>query len=286
VDSPRKPRPSLGNTVTEAAGFGVIRIAVFDNNPLFRAGIVHVLNSEPGMEVVAQGGSGSDALRRAAQLSLDIVVLDSELIAADNELWRTIIGLRPAVEILVMAFSPDQEEVAATFAAGARGYIPKGVSPNELLETVRALYRHEGYLSPALGATMLANASLASRMKDGKANPLSQLTSREEEIFNLLAVGLKNKEIGRRLDVTEKSIKHYVTHIFEKLHVRNRVEAAMLLRPEPKPQLFQKESPGVVARFAVDVRREGHFPAAAIDGSAAKVNGESPPRGNGQIPSG
>ena len=134
------------------------------------------------------------------------------------------------IYILVMAVTPDQEQALATFGAGARGYVLKGVSASELLEAVRALHRREGYVSPTLGAMILASASLDGRVKGATASPLAALTFREGEIFSLLAGGLKNREIGRRLGVTEKTIKRYVTHIFEKLHVRNRVEAAMLSR--------------------------------------------------------
>jgi two-component system, NarL family, nitrate/nitrite response regulator NarL len=230
---------------------------VFDDNPLFRAGIVHVLNAEPDMEVVAEGSSGSNTPRLGAELSLDIVVLDSDLMTADKNLWRSISGLIPDVRILVMAFNPDQEQVLAAFAAGAQGYILKGVSGHELLEAVRALHRSEGYVSPALAATMLANVSLAGRAKGANANPQAQLTFREEEIFNLLSAGLKNREIGRRIGVTEKTVKRYVTRILEKLHVRNRVEAAMLSEPGAKPPIVQRGGRAVVALPYVDVGCKG-----------------------------
>ena len=203
MDSIRRPRPSN----PETGAFGAIRIAVFDDNPLFRAGIVHVLNAEQGMEVVLEGGRGSEVAVPKAAPSLDIIVLDSDLMTADRTLWYSIVNLCPAAKVLVMAFSPDQEHVLATFAAGARGYILKGVSGYELLEAVRALHRNEGYVSPALAASLLISVSLAGRPKGAGAHLAAQLTFRESEIFNLLAGGLKNREIGRRLGVTEKTIK-------------------------------------------------------------------------------
>lgn len=273
------------STVPEAADRGTIRIVVFDDNPLFRAGIVHVLNAEPDIEIVAEGSSGANGLPFGAERSVDIVVLDSDIVTADKNLWRSVIELRAAVKILVMAFSPDQEQVLATFAAGAQGYILKGVSGRELLEAVRALHRGEGYVSPALAATMLTNAGLAGRTKGANANPLAQLTFREGEIFSLLAVGLKNREIGRRLSLTEKTIKRYVTRIFEKLHVRNRVEAAMLSKPGAKLQIVQRGRRIVVALPQFDGGRMGNSPTAAGP-VAGQSKGRSPPRGNGQVPSG
>jgi DNA-binding NarL/FixJ family response regulator len=253
---------------------------VFDANPLFRAGIIHVLSAEPDMEVVAEGGSMSDALRRGAELSSDVVILDSDLMTVDMNLWRSIIGICPDVKMLVMAFSVDENQVLAAFAAGARGYVLKGVSGCELIEAVRALHRDEGYVSPALAATMLTKASLAGRMKTSGASALNQLTHRENEIFDLLASGLKNREIGRRLDVSEKTIKRYVTRIFEKLHVRNRVEAAMLSKAAPRPQPAPKGR-----RALVDLASpvlESRTVVLPIAGS----NGGAPQRGNGQAPRG
>jgi two-component system, NarL family, nitrate/nitrite response regulator NarL len=288
VNSIGKPRYSNIDTVVDAAECGAIRIAVFDDNPLFRAGIVHVLNAEPGMEVVAEGSSGSNTPRLGAKLSLDIAVLDSDLMTADRNLWRSIIGLRPDVKILVMAFNPDQEQVLAAFAAGAQGYILKGVSGHELLEAVRALHRSEGYVSPALAATMLANVSLAGRAKGANANPQAQLTFREEQIFNLLSAGLKNREIGRRIGVTEKTVKRYVTRIFEKLHVRNRVEAAMLSKPGAKLPFVPRRRRVVIALPTIELATKTDSPpgAEAVAGLPGRANGKLPPRGNGQVPSG
>lgn len=286
MDSIRKRRLSLRNTSPDAAEIGTIRIAVFDVNPLFRTGIVHVLNAEPGMEVVVESGSAPDTLRLGVGRSLDIVVLDSDLITADRSLWSSITGLRPAVKILVTALNPDHELVLETFGAGAQGFILKGVSGHELLQAVRALHRNEGYVSPSLGATLVANASLAGRLKGENANPLAQLTFREGEIFNLIAAGLKNREIGRRLNVSEKTIKRYVTRIFEKLHVRNRVEAAMLSKPGAKPQVIQSGRRLVVALPQVDANRKGGAPpaAGAVAVRAGRPYRRSPSRGNGHWP--
>jgi DNA-binding NarL/FixJ family response regulator len=288
VNSIAKRRYSNIDTAVDAAECGAIRIAVFDDNPLFRAGIVHVLNAEPSMEVVAEGSSGLNTLRLGAELSLDIVVLDSDLMTADGNLWRSFSGLIPDVKILVMAFNPDQEQVLAAFAAGAQGYILKGVSGHELLEAVRALHRSEGYVSPALAATMLANVSLAGRAKGANANPQAKLTFREEEIFNLLAAGLKNREIGRRIGVTEKTVKRYVTRIFEKLHVRNRVEAAMLSKPGAKLPFVPRRRRVVIALPTIEVATKADSPPAAeaVAGLPGRANGKSPPRGSKQVPSG
>jgi DNA-binding CsgD family transcriptional regulator len=129
----------------------------------------------------------------------------------------------------------------AAFAAGARGYLLKEVTGPQLLEAVHALHRGEGFVSPGLAAAMLIKTSLLhSSNKGPSTSRLTQLTYREGQIFELLPTGLTNREIGGRLGMTEKTIKRYLTHIFEKLHVRNRVEAAMLSRLELKAEPLQK----------------------------------------------
>jgi two-component system, NarL family, nitrate/nitrite response regulator NarL len=219
-------RPIARKSALRTSACDAIKIAVFDESPLFRAGIVHVLNAEPGLEVVA----ASDAFNLGATPLPDVVILDSNIMMEKLDLARSISGLRSSVKILVLASSLDEEQFFAAFAAGARGYLLKRVNEPQLLEAVHALYRGEGYVSPSLAAIMLTEPSLAKRGKGASASLLAQLTYREGEIFKLLPAGLTNREIGRRLGVTENTIKRYFTRIFEKLHVRNRVEAAMLSR--------------------------------------------------------
>jgi two-component system, NarL family, nitrate/nitrite response regulator NarL len=289
MGSTRNRKPSLADTTSDASKTETIKIAVFDNNPIFRAGIVHVLNAEPGMEVVMESGSALDLLELGGGLSPDIIILDADIIAAEMNLWSSIHRICPAVNILAMAFNLDHEQVLAAFAVGARGYILKGVGAPELLEAVRALYRSEGYVSPALGAMMLANASLEGRFKrefkGANASPLAQLTFREGEIFDLLAAGLTNKEIGRHLNVAEKTIKGYVTHIFEKLHVRNRVEAAMLSRSETKPHVARRTW-RVVAPPSHVGGKDGSTSVPVTGGLVAGSKGGLPQRRNGQSPNG
>ena len=234
-------RSSLTNSTCDARQTETIRIAVFDNNRLFRAGIVHMLNAEPDMEVVLEGGSAFDLAEVSVGFSPDITILDTDVMIAETNLWYSIHRIYPAMDILGMASNLDREGVQAASAIGVRGCILKGASVRELVEAVRTLHRKENNLSPAVGAKTLADVGPESGMKHTKAGPLAQLTFREGEIFRLLAAGLKNREIGRHLGVTEKTIKCYVTRIFEKLHVRNRVEAAMLSTLDGDSRIVPKE---------------------------------------------
>ena len=203
-----------------------IKIAAFDEEPLFRAGIIHVLNADPRIQVIAEGSSASEVLKLSKELSPDIIILDANLL---DEGMSPIAALSSDVKIIIL--SANKTQVHAALAAGARGYVLKGVSRHEFLDAVWAVHRGDGYVSPALAMDimdmMLTHAGQARRGRSTNTDPLSQLSYREGQIFKLLSAGLKNKEIGARLALSEKSIKRYVTGIFEKLNVRNRVEAAL-----------------------------------------------------------
>jgi DNA-binding NarL/FixJ family response regulator len=114
---------------------------------------------------------------------------------------------------------------------GALGYVLKGVGAGELLEVVRGLAEGQSYVSPGLAGRLLVGMRARGT---APANPMEDLTKREEDILRLVAQGLSNREVGQSLDLQEKTVKHYMTAILQKLHVRNRVEAAMLARDHLK----------------------------------------------------
>ena len=218
---------------------GGIKVGVFDENSFFRIGIAHVLNTDPEMEVVAEGGSALEALRLSKALAPHVVVLDSTFLEGGFQLAQSITTI-PFVKLLILSFSMGTKQACETFAAGATGYVFKGVSGQELREAVRAINRGERYISPALAAEMMLNQAAVE--KSDKQNPMARLTHREEQIFGLLCAGLKNQEIGRRLNVAERTVKHYITRIFEILNVRNRVEAAALATQRNLPIEVLKSS--------------------------------------------
>src|SRR6266404_7596641 len=186
VEQQHNCRPLARDAAVARSGSDAIRIAVFDESPLFRAGIVHVLSAEPGLKVVAASHTfdiGSTPLP-------DVVILDSNIMMGSLGLARSISGLRSSVKILVMAASLDEEQFFSAFSAGARGYLLKGVNEPQLLEAVHALHRGEGYVSPSLAAIMLTQPNLAKRGKGASTSLLAQLTYREGEIFKLLPAGL------------------------------------------------------------------------------------------------
>lgn len=208
-----------------------IRVLVVDDHPLFRQGVVHSLGSDPGMSVVGETGSGEEALKLALELLPDVVLLDISMPGWDGLVTAQKINTAcPATKIVMLTVSEDKDKLFAAFKVGARAYVLKGVSARELTQVVRTAANGEVYVSPTLASEMLVS------LTQGQASdPLQELTEREREILGLIGTGMTNREIGGRIFLSEKTIKHYVTNILQKLQVRSRVEAALLAAKHDKP---------------------------------------------------
>jgi DNA-binding NarL/FixJ family response regulator len=201
-----------------------VRVLVADDHPLFREGVVHSLSSEPDLAVIGQAASGEEALRLARDLLPDIVLLDIDMPGLDGLMTaEKITAACPAVKIVMLTVFENEDKMLAAFKAGARGYVLKGVSARELANVVRAAAQGEVYVSPSLAAEILIALT-----RSHPVDPLEELTEKELEILKLVGRGLTNREIGQKLHLAEKTIKHYITNILQKLQVRNRVEAALL----------------------------------------------------------
>jgi len=202
-----------------------IRILVADDHPLFREGVVHSLAAESDFTVIGEAASGEDALRMARDLRPDIVMLDISMPGWGGiQAAAKIATDCPATRIVMLTVVEDEDKLLASFKAGARAYVLKGVSAHELAKVVRSVALGEVYVTPSLAAGILLTLSRNQSPQD----PLQALSERESEILKLVGRGLTNREIGERLHLAEKTIKHYITNILEKLHVRSRVEAATL----------------------------------------------------------
>lgn len=201
-----------------------IRVLVVDDHPLFRQGVVHSLGSERDLKIVGEASSGEEALKLACALLPDVVLLDISMPG-----WGGLITVEkittacPATKIVMLTVSEDKDKLLAAFKAGARAYVLKGVSARELANVLRSAVAGEVYVSPSLASEMLVSLT-----RGNAPDPLQELTDREREILSLIGTGLTNREIGERIFLSEKTIKHYVTNILQKLQVRSRVEAALL----------------------------------------------------------
>ena len=201
-----------------------LRVLVADDHPLFREGVVHSLSTEEGIEVVAEASDGGEAVRLATELMPDLAVLDLAMPAGGGiAATRQIAASCPATAILILTVSEDPDDLLQALKAGARGYVLKGVPAQGLVHAVRAVTAGEVYVTPALASGILHEMT-----REETVDPFDQLTPREQEILELVADGLTNREIGERLYLAEKTVKHYMTNVLQKLHVRSRVEAALL----------------------------------------------------------
>ena len=206
-----------------------LRVAIVDDHPLFREGVVHTLRSARELEVVGEGGSADDAVRIANQELPDILLLNVSMPGGGMEAARSIARACPIVKMIMLTVSENEQDVAQALEAGAKGYVLKGTSGSELLKTLFAVSRGKSYITPGLAARLLTHVK---RQEPGQAAPLLELTERGEQILAHVARGLTNKEIARALSLSEKTIKHHMTNIMQKLRVRNRVEAAMVFRKQ------------------------------------------------------
>ncbi len=203
------------------------QVVIVDDHPLFREGVVSTLCAEPDIEVVGQGETAEDALRLGAEWLPDVLLLDISIPGGGLTAIPKIAAACPVTKIVMLTASEEEDDVVAALQAGARGYIVKGVSARELVRILRAIQAGEAYVTPALAASLLSVMSARLPGERG-TNPLQDLTEREQQILELVAAGQSNKEIGQQLFLSEKTVKHYMTNILQKLHVRNRVEAALL----------------------------------------------------------
>jgi two-component system nitrate/nitrite response regulator NarL len=201
-----------------------------DDHPLLREGVARSLNEAACFAVVGQGGSADDAVRLTAQLRPDIVLLDLSMPGGGLNAARRIGEAASDVKIVVLTVSEADDDIMEALRAGAKGYVLKGVGSATLVEILTGVARGESYVSPSLAARLLTEMRVQASPKAVAEDPLSRLSEREEEILRLVAKGLSNKEIGRHLDLQEKTVKHHMTRILSKLQVRNRTEAAILAR--------------------------------------------------------
>jgi two-component system nitrate/nitrite response regulator NarL len=201
-----------------------ISIVVVDDHPLFRQGVVAALQTQPDFQVVGETDSGEQALQLARTLMPQVMLLDVSMTGWNGITTAEKVSIAcPATAIVMLTVSDDKDRLLAAFKAGARAYVLKGVSAQELARVVRAAAAGEVYVSQSLAGEMLVS------LTQGRApDPLQELTAREREILALIGNGYTNREIGEKVSLSEQTIKHYVTNILQKLQVRSRVEAALL----------------------------------------------------------
>ncbi len=203
-----------------------IRILIADDHPMFREGVVQSLASEKDFAIIGQASNGKNAIEMAKELLPDVLLLDITMPDQDGiTITKKISAAFPVIQIIMLTASENEDDLMKALKAGARGYVLKGISAKELVKVVRTIVAGGTYISPDM-----ANMILFELSQPSQPDPLSELSEREKEILKLVAKGYTNREIGAQIHLSEKTIKHYMTNILQKLHVRSRVEAALIVQ--------------------------------------------------------
>jgi len=206
-----------------------IRVVIADDHPLFRDGLRAMFESEPDIELVGEAATGLEAVSLAGQLLPDVALMDIRMPDLDGiEATRRVIAESPNTRVLVVTMFEDDDSVLAAMRAGARGYVVKGMRSSDAIRAIRAVAAGEAIFSPAIASrllSMLAEASPAARPA-----VFPELTERERQTLELIAQGHKNAVIAERLHLSPKTVRNYVTSIFDKLQLADRSQAIVKAR--------------------------------------------------------
>jgi DNA-binding NarL/FixJ family response regulator len=204
-----------------------IRVVIADDHPVVRDGLSALLASVPSVTVVGVAATGREAVRAAVTLRPDVLIMDIQMpeltgVAAAGEITRA----APGVAVLMLTMFDDDDSVFAAMRAGARGYVLKGAQQDEIVRAVHAVAAGEAIFGPAIARRVLGLVS-APAVHDV---PFPDLTSREREVLDLIAAGVRNAEIARQMSIVPKTVANHVTAIFNKLQVADRNQAIVLAR--------------------------------------------------------
>jgi DNA-binding NarL/FixJ family response regulator len=204
----------------------VIRVLVVDDQPLVRSGFRMVLEERADIEIAGEASDGNEAIQLAREIDPDVILMDVRMPNLDGvEATRRLVEAGTRARILVLTTFDLDEYVYAAIRAGASGFLLKDVEPAELVDAIRVVAAGNSLFGPEATERLVAN--FAQRPSQDAARSLDDLTERETEILRLLATGLSNAELAKRLYLSETTVKTHVSSILRKLRVRDRVQAVI-----------------------------------------------------------
>ena len=204
-----------------------IRVLVADDQSMVRAGFRMLLAGEDGIEVVAEASNGLEAVEKAARFGPNVVLMDIRMPELDGlEATRRILAADPTARVMILTTFDLDEYVYEALRAGASGFVLKDDPPEQLIAAVRIVAGGEALLSPSITKRVIKQFTRIPQPAPPKQ--LDELTERELEVFRLIARGLSNAEIGRELFISDTTVKTHITHILQKLELRDRVQAVVL----------------------------------------------------------
>ena len=197
----------------------MIDVLVAEDHAVVRGGLVELLGGADDLEVVATAADGEDAIKLARELRPDVVLMDISMPAVDGiAATSSILESDPEARVVMLTAFSDRDRVVAALDAGAVGYLLKDAEPGEVLDAIRAAARGDAPLAPRAARELLAARSERHR---------ADLSRREREVLVLVAEGLPNKLIARRLEISEKTVKAHLTNVFQRIGVSDRTQAAL-----------------------------------------------------------
>jgi DNA-binding NarL/FixJ family response regulator len=204
-----------------------IRVLVADDQSMVRAGFRMLLGGEKDLEVVAEAGNGIEAVEKTGRFHPDVILMDIRMPELDGlEATRRILAADNGARILILTTFDLDEYVYEALRAGASGFVLKDDSPEQLITAVRTVAAGDALLSPAITKRVIQKFAHMPRPAPPKG--LDELSERELDVFRLMARGLSNGEIGQELFISETTVKTHVTHVLQKLNLRDRVQAVVL----------------------------------------------------------
>jgi len=202
-----------------------IRVLIADDHRLFRQGLRQICETVGRLEVVGEAENGEEAVELARRLNPDVVLMDIRMPVRDGvEATRLITESVPSARIIILTMYRQDQYVFEAIKAGARGYLLKDIDEQELVDAVRAVHRGEALIDPGLAARLLEEFR---RLSQG-TEVVEELTTAEMDVLRLVAQGLDNKSIALRLNLSERTVTNRLSEIYQKLHVANRTQAALL----------------------------------------------------------
>jgi len=204
-----------------------IRVLVADDQSMVRAGFRMLLGGEEDMEVVAEASNGIEAVAQAARFNPGIILMDIRMPELDGlQATRRILAADKTARILILTTFDLDEYVFEALHAGASGFVLKDDSPEQLIAAIRTVAAGDALLSPTITKRVIQKFARTPRAAPPKE--LDELSERERDVFHLMTRGLSNAEIGKQLFISETTVKTHVTHILQKLNLRDRVQAVVL----------------------------------------------------------
>lgn len=202
-----------------------IRLLLVDDHQVVLVGLRTVLHNRQGITVVGEAGSRADAVRAAKRLKPDIILMDVRLPDGSGvEACRDILANHPTMRVIFLTSFTDDEFALAAVLAGAQGYVLKNIDSDLLVQSIHAVFNGQSLLSPAF----IQRALIRVKAEPPQAGPVRKqsLAPQEERVLALVAEGLTNKEIGAALQLSDKTVKNYLSNMFQKLHITRRAQAA------------------------------------------------------------